>query len=415
MTTYAVTLQIWDLSRSNFAVGALGFVFAPMLVFATLGGLVADTVDRRRLGLATSAGQAATSVLFSAQAFAGFGQLWLLYLLTMMQAVLQAAGAPARRTFITRLLPGEQITIGVALNTIGSRVATLLGPALAGVITAAWGLKCCYLIDTASFVAVLYPMFRLPVMPPDRAAIAATADGQSAAATPAVHAAARRHMPWSAAEGLQYIRRTPVLLAAFACELNAMVFALPTALFPGLNAAHFGDRPQTLGLLTAALGCGGLISAGLSGPAGRVIRQGRGLLYATAIWGIAIAAFALVRSLPLALLLLAAAGAADTFTVVFRGSITQTITPEKLRGRVSSVEYIAGIGGAPLGNVESGAVAVLAGSATASAFLGGAACLAGSVFLALVFPALYRYEPEAPTLVPVAQIEARPRSSQHDT
>lgn len=372
MTIYAVTLQVWDLTRSNFAVGALGFTFIPVLVLGLLGGSIADATERRRLALATSGCLAVVSAIFAVQAFAGFGQLWLLYVLAMVQAMVQAIGTPARRTFVARLLPTEQITAGIALNTLAARVAMLIGPALAGVVTGAWGLKACYLIDAVSFIGTLYPTFRLPAMPAD------------------VTAGPRRTLR-SAAEGLRYIRRTPVILAALLADLDCMLFGLPVALFPGLNAEHFGGRPQTLGLMSAAVGLGGLLSAGLSGPIGRIARQGRGLVVSTAIWGAAFAGFAVAPYLPLALAMLAIAGAVDTFTVVFRGSIVQTVTPDEFRGRVSSVEYIIGVGGGPLGNVEAGTVASLTGSAVLSAFTGGAACAAGAVLLAAAFPALVRY------------------------
>jgi Major Facilitator Superfamily len=159
---------------------------------------------------------------------------------------------------------------------------------------------------------------------------------------------------------------------------------------PALNAAHFGGSPQTLGLLNVAPGLGGLLSAALSGPAARVSRQGRGMLTGTMIWGAAIAGFGLTRSLPLALALLAVAGAADTLTVVFRGSMVQTVTPDEFRGRVSSVEYIIGSGGSPVGNVESGLVASLT-TPTISAVIGGIGCAAVAALIAVAFPAFTRY------------------------
>jgi MFS family permease len=114
------------------------------------------------------------------------------------------------------------------------------------------------------------------------------------------------------------------------------------------------------------------------------------MLAGTMIWGAGIAAFSLVRSLPLALSLLALAGAADTLTVTFRTSIVQSLTPDEFRGRVSSVEYIIGTGGGPLGNVEAGTVASLTSPAI-SAFSGGIGCLAAAVLIALAFPALTRH------------------------
>jgi MFS family permease len=174
-----------------------------------------------------------------------------------------------------------------------------------------------------------------------------------------------------------------------------MLLGLPVAIFPALNAAHFGGRPQTLGLLNAAVGVGGLLSAALSGPAARVSRQGRGMLAGTMIWGLAIACFGLTRSLLLALVMLAVAGAADTLTVTFRAFMVRTVTPDEFRGRVSSVEYIIGTGGGPLGNVETGTVASLTTPAF-SAISGGIGCFAIAVLIAVLFPAFTRYRAGSP-------------------
>jgi transmembrane secretion effector len=241
-------------------------------------------------------------------------------------------------------------------------------------IAGAWGLKTCYAIDVVSFGAALYATFRLPVMRPD----ASRQPGRRS-----VHAIA---------EGLRFIRRTPVIAAAFLTDLDAMLLGLPVALFPALNVQHFGGRPQTLGLLTAAVGVGGLCTAALAGPASRLSRLGAGMLAGTMIWGAAIAAFALARSLPLALFFLAVAGAADTLTVTFRASMVQTLTPDELRGRVSSVEYIIGVGGGPLGNVEAGSLAALTSPAI-SAFTGGVGCVAVAALIALTFPAFLTAPP----------------------
>ena len=383
MTSFAVALQIWDLTRSSLAVGLLGLTFVPVLVVGLLGGAIADSVDRRRLALVTSVFLMAVSAAFAAQAYADLGQLWLLYALAMVQAVLQAIGAPARRTFVPRLVPPEQLTAAIALNTLSGRIAMLAGPALAGLIAAAWGVRACYAIDTASFLASLYATARLPAMRP-----AGSMAGQQAGRQPPPDRG--RGRLGAAAEGLRFIGRKPLLVAAFLTDLDAMLLGLPVALFPALNAAHFGGSPRTLGLLNAAVGVGGLVSAMLSGPVARVARQGRGMLAGTMIWGAAIACFGLTASLPLALLMLAVAGAADTLTVTFRAAMVQTVTPDELRGRVSSVEYIIGTGGAPLGNVESGAVASLT-TPVISTVAGGLGCLAIAALVGLMFPAFARY------------------------
>lgn len=386
MTSFAVVLQIWDLTHSSLAVGLLGLTFVPVLVVGLLGGAIADAVDRRRLALVTSALLMAVSAAFAAQAYAGLGQLWLLYLLAMVQAVLQAIGAPARRTFMPRLVPPEQLTAAIALNTLSGRIAMLAGPALAGLIAASWGVRACYAIDAVSFLASLYATVRLPAMRPARPPAGRASAGREVGRDPG---RGRRSLG-AAAEGLRFIGRKPLLMAAFLTDLDAMLLGLPVALFPALNAAHFGGSPRTLGLLNAAVGVGGLMSAVLSGPASRVARQGRGMLAGTMTWGAAIACFGLTASLPLAVLMLAVAGAADTLTVTFRSAMVQTVTPDELRGRVSSVEYIIGTGGGPLGNVESGAVASLT-TPVVSTVIGGLGCLAIAALIGLVFPAFGRY------------------------
>ena len=268
----------------------------------------------------------------------------------------------------------------------------LAGPALAGLVTGAAGLKTCYAIDTVSFLASLYATARLPAMRATRSEASNASE-------------ARPSRIRAAAGGLRFISHRPVLIAAFLTDLDAMLLGLPVALFPALNAAHFGGAPQTLGLLNAAPGVGGLLSAALSGPASRVSRQGRGILTGTMIWGVAIAGFGLTRSLPLGLLLLAVAGAADTLTVTFRASMVQTVTQDELRGRVSSVEYIIGTGGGPLGSFESGTVASLTTPAF-SAVSGGVGCFAFAALIGLAFPAFTRYR--APAHHPDAVAPAAP-------
>jgi MFS family permease len=425
MTSFAVVLQLWDLSGSSLDVGLLGLTFIPVLIIGLLGGSIADAVDRRKLALAATACLMAVSAAFAVQAYAQFRQLWLLYALAMVQAIVQAINAPSRGTFVPRLVPPGQLNAAITLSTLSGRIVMLFGPALAGVITGAFGLRTCYAVDTISFVASLYATARLPPMRPQPAPAASKpaagkpGTGKPAASKPAASKPAAKPgtgkpaakpgtgkpsagKPGTArpslhatAEGLRFIRRRPVLVAAFLTDLDAMLLGLPVAIFPALNAAHFGGRPQTLGLLNAAVGVGGLLSAALSGPAARVSRQGRGMLAGTMIWGLAIACFGLTRSLLLALVMLAVAGAADTLTVTFRAFMVRTVTPDEFRGRVSSVEYIIGTGGGPLGNVETGTVASLTTPAF-SAISGGIGCFAIAVLIAVLFPAFTRYRAGSP-------------------
>jgi MFS family permease len=373
LTSFAVALQVYDLTRSPLAVGALGVAaVVPTLLVGLLGGSLADAVDRRRLVLAVTGALAAVSAALTAQAFAGRGQVWLLYALVAAESALTAVNIPARSTFIPRLLAPGQVPGGLALNRLSFQITLTAGPALAGLITAAprLGLPACYLLDTISFAAALYGVGRLPPMPP--------------------LASATRPGPRAVAGGVRFIRRSPPLAGAFLADLSATVLGLPAALFPAINAARFGGDPRTLGLFAASVGVGGLVSALLSGPLRHLSRQGLAMLAAVAVWGAAFAGFALASSLWLTLTLLAAAGAADTFTVVLRGSIVAANTPDELRGRVMAADYVVGAGGAQLGNLEAGALGSLTSPAI-SALAGGLATVAAAIVVGAAIPAFARY------------------------
>ena len=377
LTMFAVPLQVYDITRSAFAVGAIGIAqVVPTIAIGLLGGSLADAMDRRKLVFAVGCCSAGVSGALAAQAFAGLRVISLLYALVAAQASLTAISAPARQSFIPGLLPAEQLQAGMALNRLSFQIMLAVGPALAGLITAipSLGLRACYLVDAVSFAASLYGVATLPALP--RRAITARPGAQAVA------------------EGVRFILRSPVLAGAFLADLNATVFGLPIALFPAINAERFGGNPGTLGLFTAAIGAGGLVSVAFSGPIRHVVRQGLAMLYAVAIWGAAFAGFAAVRVLWLTLVLLAIAGAADTFTVVFRGTIVQLATPDRLRGRVTAADYVVGAGGSQLGNVEAGALGSLT-SPTISAFTGGLATIAGAVIIGIALPAFLRHRAQS--------------------
>jgi MFS family permease len=392
LTGFAVPLQVYDMTHSPFAVGAIGLAsLVPALVLGLLGGSVLDAVDRRKLVLVCTSALAVTSAVLAAQAFAGLSALWLLYVLVAVQSGISAVNVPARRTFVPTLLPANSLSAGMALNRLSFQVTIIVGPALAGLITAAAGghLQACYLIDTVSFGAALYGVARLPAMP-----------SRSDANRPGLRAVA---------EGLQFIRRSQVLAGAFLADLTATVLGLPVALFPAINAERFGGSPVTLGLFTTAIGVGGLVSSALTGPVRHVARQGLVMLWTTAIWGAAFAGFALAGSLWLTLSMLAIAGAADTFTVVFRSTIVQAVTTDELRGRLTATEYVVGIGGDSLGRLESGALGSLT-SPVISALFGSVATvvLAGAIGLALPRFARYRARAEVPDGAPATVSTAAP-------
>jgi MFS family permease len=378
MTTFAVALQVFLLTHSSAAVGGTALVAAvPAISFGLFGGAIIDSVDRRKLVLLTSSLLAAVSSAFAVQAFTGFDHLWLLYTLVGVQATLSSVNLPARRTFVPRLLRAESIPAAMALTMLAGYTATFTGPVVAGLVTAAGGLKICYVVDAVSFFAALYGVARLPAMKP--------AGGSS------------RPRLRTLLSGVSFLRHERVLGSALLSDLSATVLAMPISIFPAINAERFHGSPKTLGLLTAAVAVGGIVGSGLSGPVGRVAHKGAGMLAAGALWGLAIAGFGEFGSLWATLLCLAVAGAADVSSVVMRTTIIQTNTPDELRGRVNAAEFVVGASGPQVGNFRGGLVAT-ASTPGISAISGGLSAAVAAAILAFAFPALrrYRYESGAP-------------------
>ena len=370
MTTFAVALQVFRISHSSAAVGGVGLAVAvPAITVGLFAGVLVDSVDRRRLVLVTSSIQALLSIAFAVQAFAGTDALWLLYLLSALQGGVGAVSAPARRTFMPRLLQRELMAAGAALSMVSMYVAMISGPALAGVIAAGGGLKTCYLVDAITFAGALYGVFRLPPMRPQGEVV-------------------RRNLD-AVRDGLRFIVANHALRGALLADLSATVLAMPIALFPAINAERFGGSPTTLGLLSTALAVGGLTGSVLSGPVKHVVHPGRAILITGAIWGAALAGFGAVHGLALTLLMLAIAGGADVLSVVFRTTIVQLATPDSMRGRVSSTEIVVGGAFPQVGNFRAGLVAS-ASTPGISAVTGGLAAVAGAALIALSLPAFVR-------------------------
>lgn len=375
MTAVAVSVQVYDLTGSAFATGLVGiFSLVPLVAFGLYGGAIADTVDRRRLGLIGSAGLAVVSAVLAAQALAGLGLVAVLYAAVAVQAGFFAISSPARSAMIPRLVPSHQLPAANALNTVSMNLGLTIGPMLGGVLIGTYGAQAAYLIDTVAFTGTLYAMWRLPAMRPLGA----------------------RKGRASVLDGLRFLREQPNLRTSFLADLAAMVFGMPRALFPAIAVTFYGGDAGTVGLLVSAPAVGALVGALFSGWVGRVHRQGLAVLAAVVAWGLAIAAFGALHNLWLGLLLLAVAGCADTVSMIFRNTMMQVAAPDEMRGRLQGIFIVVVAGGPRLGDFESGTVATLT-NPTTSVITGGLACVAAVLLLAARRPAFLRYDARHPT------------------
>jgi len=376
LTQFAIPLQVYVLTKSSFDVGLVGLVvFVPLVTMGLFGGAIADAVDRRRLTLVTGTVLMALSVVLTVQAALGLDRLWLLYVVAGVQGAFSAIDSSARGAILPRLVRREMLPAANALGQLGFNTGLSVGPLLGGLLVGTLGFSWAYGLDTLSFLAVLYAVWRLPAMPPE--------GGGSRAGVASV------------LEGLRFLGPRKNVLMTFLVDINAMVFGMPRALFPAIAANWFHGGAGTVGLLAAAPPIGALVGAATSGWTGRVRRQGLAVLVSVAVWGGSIGLFGFTRTLWVALLLLAIAGAADMVSAIFRNTILQVSTPDALRGRLQGVFIVVVTGGPRLGDLEAGSVGAAFGS-QASVVSGGLACVAGVALLAAAYPSFAKYDADDP-------------------
>lgn len=381
MTSVAVGFQVWDLTHSSFMVGLVGlFQLVPLIGFGLYGGTLSDAFDRRLVGLITAIGMWSTALIFLAQSYFDLGSVALLYAIIAIQSMFFAVGNPARQSIIPRIVPADLLPSANALGMLTFNLGFTLGPLLGGAIVAASGtVTTAYAIDAVAFLMMVWAMYRLPSLPP----LITPGDERPRAGWGAVR------------EGFAFLRGKRNLQMTFYEDIIAMVFGMPRALFPAIAAQWYGGDVRavafTLGVLSAGPAIGALLSGVFSGWLHRVRWQGRAIVFAIVVWGAAIASFGLVRWLPLALLFLVIAGAADNVSAVFRSTILQAATPDEYRGRLQGVFTVVVAGGPRLGDVEAGTIAALAGE-TVSVVSGGIACVVLALAMARAVPSFVKYD-----------------------
>jgi MFS family permease len=383
----ALPYQLYTQTHSAFLTGLLGAVeLVPLVTMSLLGGAVADRSDRRRLLLLDQVGLVACAAALATLAFAGSPPVPLLYVLGGLMAGFGAVQNVTATAILPNLVAPERLRSALALNFGLYQVTQVVGPGLGGLLIGLLGLGSAYAIDAASCLALV-------------AALAAMSPQH-----PHAVRAQRPPVLRSIVEGLRYVRGNQALVGSFAIDLVAMTFGMPRALFAVLAVSVYGAGAEGTGLLYAAVSAGATVAALTTGWIEGVRRLGVIVIWAVVVWGVAIAGVGLVGSLWPAAALLAIAGAADSISAVCRSSINQMVTPDAMRGRMSSVFSLVVTSGPRLGDVESGTVAGLAGPRF-SVTSGGLACIAGVAVVVAAFPALARFDAEE---VLAAQAAAAP-------
>ncbi len=374
-TLVALPYQLYVETRSAFMTGLLGAVeIVPLVSMSLFGGALADRHDRRRILLAVQGALVVTAGLLALLAFLGSPPIVALYVLGGLLAGFAAVQNVVRSAILPNLVAPALVNPAIALNFGLTQLTYVVGPGLGGLMIGLAGVGAAYTVQAVTCLAMVAAAAAMSPQPPI---------GRTGAEPQAVLR--------SIAEGLRFVRGNQALLGSFAIDLLAMTFGMPRALFAVLAVSVYGAGAEGTGLLYAAVAAGATIAALLTGWIAHARRLGRIVIWAVGVWGAAIALAGLAGSIWIAAALLAVAGAADSVSAVCRSAINQNVTPDHLRGRMSSVFMLVVASGPRLGDVEAGSVAAL-GGARFSVVSGGVACLAGVALFVVLFPALARYD-----------------------
>ena len=374
---------LWQVSllvppdRKGLALGLVGLVrVGPIVVFSLISGVVADAWDRRKLMLFTQTASALVSLTLAWLTFRGLTVAWPVYVLAALGSAVGAFDLPARQALVPMLVPREDLPNAISLNTSMMQMASVTGPALAGLMLAWVGVGWVYVANAVSFGCVLVALLAMRDVPARQASEGGSKDDVSFRA---------------AFEGLRFVFQSPLIRSTMLLDFFATFFSSATALLPiyAQDILHVGATGY--GWLYAAPAAGALVTSAVMVPLiERINRRGPTLLWAVAGYGLATVVFGLSHSFWATFACLALTGATDTVSMVIRNIVRQLETPDRLRGRMAGVNMVFFVGGPQLGEFEAGAVANVFG-APFSVVSGGIGCLVATAVVALTTPALRRY------------------------
>ena len=376
MQTVAINWHVYLLTRSAVALGLVGlFRGVPVILCSLIGGVVADAVNRRRLLIVTQTVMLVSAGLLTATTLAGIKSVWPIYLLSALASAATAFDIPARQALMPALVPLEDFPNAVSLTMIVFNVATISGPAIAGVLLASSGPALIYGINAISFVAVIVALLAMRT-----------------SGSPELQSDRRQALSFAALkEGLKFVWRTPIMVQTMTLDFVATFFASATLLLPIFAREYLHVGPHGYGLLAAGPALGSVITAFFKARLGTFQRQGRLVVWSVAVYGVATAAFGVSRVFWFSFLMLALTGAADTVSTVLRQTIRQLVTPNYLRGRMTSINMMFFMGGPQLGELEAGLLAALIG-APLSVVVGGLGSTVAAGLAALKSKSLMKFE-----------------------
>lgn len=376
MQFWSLLWHIAQLTDQPIAVSGIGLVrFLAIVIFSLAAGAIADTFNRRTILFITQSIMMLAAVGLGLLTAAGNIEIWHIYVLTGVQAMASSFDNPARQSLVPNLLPRRLYPNAFSLQSIAQNTGTIAGSALSGFVISAFGLYWVYFINAATYLFVIGALLLIGSIPQTQ--------GVPAASPRVISAKAIR-------EGIQFILHHPIILSSMLLDFFATFFSSANTLLPFVAQDILKVSVKEYGWLSAGQSMGAVTVGLLFSQRANIRRQGRLLLSAVTVFGLATIVFGLSRNFFLTLFALIFIGAADSVSTILRNTIRQLQTPDYIRGRMVSINQIFFAGGPQIGEFEAGIVAQLFG-VPAAIISGGAGCILTVAAIRRRWPQLARY------------------------
>lgn len=340
MQITATGFLIYDLTKSPVYLGYVGFAYGlPSWLFMMYAGVIADRLPKHKVLLVTQTAMMVLSAILAALTITGHIEPWHIIALSFLLGTANAFDAPARVSLVNELVPKGDLTNAIALNSTIFNVGTALGPAVAGITYAVAGPAWCFVINALSFIGVISAIKMMELK------------------NPAIKKS-KRSVLEDMREGLGYVMRNSTVRTLIIMVASISVFGLSFAtLLPAWSVKILGGDSATNGFLQSARGIGALASALTIASLGRFNYKGKLLTIGSIAFPLFTILFALLKWLPLSLVVLMLAGSSLILAMNLANSLVQTLVPDNLRGRVMGLYTFTFFGFLPIGALLMGTLA----------------------------------------------------------
>ncbi len=367
MQSVAQSWLVYRMTGSGLLLGSVGFASQiPVFLFAPLGGITADRVNRRHIVIATQVASMLLAFILAGLTLLGKIQVWHVFVLASLLGVVNAFDIPGRQSFLVDMVGREDLMNAIALNSSMFNGARVIGPAVAGILVAKIGEGWCFFANAVSYIAVIIGLLMMRVHSPKRAAMASPLE----------------HMM----EGFRFVSRTsPIRALLLLLGLVSLVGMPYVVLMPIFADQILHGGAQGLGILMGATGVGALLGALTLAFRSGVKGLGSWVAWCCAGFGASLALFALSHSFWLSVILLLPVGYCMMLQMASSNTLIQVMVPDALRGRVMAVYSMMFMGMAPIGALLGGTLADRLG-APRTIVIGGLASVAAAGWFGLQLP-----------------------------